>query len=736
MLILTVYSFMRLLSSIFIFIILHLAYFGATQDRPVKSIDFKRLKLHEDIDQLQQVISKHFNSLKSTSLWNSKDVNWFETGVDSMQTVIELDTVLTHRLKVKYLTGLIILMQEYHKGISQNPLLYEDGFDFFKGYINVVDADRIGASLIGLAMGNPYEINSAIFGKATVFFDHPEIYKINIYVYRQFADLFPEKVLSTLVPYLIYPLADTLIIRSAKQFPSQFYDYASASRSQLGKKISLVKDSTVQLLYKIAQEKSGRLIFPFFPLLLNNELKYEKLKANISNEARYFSMLVNTRMVLEKRQFVNDEIFINELDRVIGRKSEEVFIKQINARHEYNDSARFSIVAPLSSDDIYYMIVSGENALYTSSYLGLFDRMINKATGQRGDSILLRVGYHHFRKFLKMAAAFNKLDGFLSTMPDSTAILLIKKFVSGLEKAEDIADAVEVADAYSSIIDSTLKLQVRNEVSSRVQESKDVGDIKGERIYSLLNVLFDSSNNLHDLMDSIYNLSNIFTVAYTDVADISGKVVEQVFFYGDKDSKESYENFMAGFRDKVAWKITEREYWVEIRSIIGKSIWIFANLPLSTPIESEKYVKAQHALIAHLDSMKISPAVVVHRGHSYFLNQSINQFPSNAKIVLVGSCGGYQLLNAMLDRCPNAHIISTKEVGTKAINDPILKLINESLRMGLDINWIEFWKNLEIQFSSRVEKLRFENYIPPYKNLGAIFIKAYSSITAKKPALN
>ena len=736
MLILTVYSFIRLISSIFIFIILHLAFFGSTQDHPVKSIDFKRVKLHEDIDQLQQVISEQFNSPKSKQLWSSKYVNWNEAGVDSMQSVLELDTALTHRLKVKYLTGLIILMQEYHKGMSQNPLLYEAGFDFLKTYVNVVNADRIGASLINVVKGNPYEINSAIFGKATVFFDHPDIYKINIHVYRQFTDLFPEKVLSTLVPYLDYPLADTLIIRSAKQFPSQFYDYASAAQSQLGKKISTVKDSTVQLLYKIAQEKSGRMLFPFFPLLLNNELKYEKIKNNISKEAQYFSMLVNARIALEKKQFVNDEIFINELDRIISRKSEEVFINQLNARHEYTDSARFGIVNPLSSDDIYYLIVSGENTLYTSSYLGLYNIMIKKAAEKRGDSILLRVGYHHFRKFLKMAAAFNKLDGFLSTMPDSTAISLIKKFASGLEKAEDISDAVDVADAYSSIVDSTLKLQVRNEVSISLKESRDLGNLKGERIYSLLNVLVDSSNNLRDVMDSIYHLSNIFTVEYPDVADISGKVVEQVFFYGDKDSKESYDNFMAGFRDKVAWKIAEKEYWVEIRSLIGKSIWIFANRPLSTPTESEKYIKAQHALIAYLDSMKISPAVVVHRGHSYFLKQTISQFPSNAKIVLVGSCGGYQLLNAMLDKCPNAHIISTKEVGSKTINDPILQLINESLRKGLDINWVEFWKNLELQFSSGVEKLRFENYIPPHKNLGAIFIKAYSSITAKQPALN
>jgi TolA-binding protein len=48
---------MRLRSSIFVFIILHVAFAGISQERPVKSVDFKRIKLHEDIDQLQQNLS-------------------------------------------------------------------------------------------------------------------------------------------------------------------------------------------------------------------------------------------------------------------------------------------------------------------------------------------------------------------------------------------------------------------------------------------------------------------------------------------------------------------------------------------------------------------------------------------------------------------------------------------------------------------------------------------------------
>jgi hypothetical protein len=39
------------------------------------------------------------------------------------------------------------------------------------------------------------------------------------------------------------------------------------------------------------------------------------------------------------------------------------------------------------------------------------------------------------------------------------------------------------------------------------------------------------------------------------------------------------------------------------------------------------------------------------------------------------------------------------------------------------------WNNLEVLFakSGREKKDLFDDYIPPHKNLGALFLKAYSS---------
>ena len=92
---------------------------------------------------------------------------------------------------------------------------------------------------------------------------------------------------------------------------------------------------------------------------------------------------------------------------------------------------------------------------------------------------------------------------------------------------------------------------------------------------------------------------------------------------------------------------------------------------------------------------------------------------------ILGSCGGFHNLDEVLHTCPDAHIVSSKEVGTRVVNEPILRSINESLRNGRDIEWIPMWRSLGAQFTAPDARERFENYIPPHKNLGALFIKAY-----------
>ena len=79
------------------------------------------------------------------------------------------------------------------------------------------------------------------------------------------------------------------------------------------------------------------------------------------------------------------------------------------------------------------------------------------------------------------------------------------------------------------------------------------------------------------------------------------------------------------------------------------------------------------------------------------------------------------MIHDILEIAHDAHIIGTKQIADAPVNNPFLKLLGEKLRAGSDIQWIPFWKELDSIVTNEI----FDDYVPPYKNLGALFIKAY-----------
>jgi hypothetical protein len=231
----------------------------------------------------------------------------------------------------------------------------------------------------------------------------------------------------------------------------------------------------------------------------------------------------------------------------------------------------------------------------------------------------------------------------------------------------------------------------------------------------------DSTNHI-DLSKEI-GIAPVYTVENSKLSNDTGKIIQQVFFYGDKDGKDSYESFLSSF-PASEWKRTLKTQWVEIKSLKGKPIWIYANRPLDN--ETDKDAEAQEALVNFLDTSSLRPTIVIHRGHSYHLKYTIDQIPESAKIIMLGSCGGYNNLKQILDYAPEAHIISTKQIGARDVNKPIIEAINNTLRAGKDIDWRQMWNNLEVVFSKagKDKKDLFDDYIPPHKNLGALFLTA------------
>ena len=171
---------------------------------------------------------------------------------------------------------------------------------------------------------------------------------------------------------------------------------------------------------------------------------------------------------------------------------------------------------------------------------------------------------------------------------------------------------------------------------------------------------------------------------------------------GEEITRCTYHNSLT----VIGKKIEDNKNWIAFASTRGKPIYIYANKPLNE--ETGELEKAQAALNNYLENKGLQPAIVIHRGHSYYAPYTIEQIQPSAKIVFLGSCGGYHLIHNVLQHAPDAHIISSKQIGKEVINRPFIDLINEKLRAGSNIDWMPFWN----EFKAKAGKVEgFDDYV-------------------------
>ena len=541
----------------------------------------------------------------------------------------------------------------------------------------------------------------------------------------------PEKILSSLSGNPNNRYADSLIYIAGIRNPEELYRYAAVP-DKLGKLIQQHPHPFIHLVAQLAATPLGRMYFPFLDNLYTGEITVDSIAPYISidSSAGYYQLLVRTKLRYAERIRQGDTVFAMEaLNVKLKSKAMETFVNVINALHDQpNLSLRFKCLENLSPVELYYLAVFGADELYTSSFVkGIYPRIFSRMRIPRSDSLLKLVNYDHYKKFIKISAAYNLLDDFLSRMSYVDAEKIIINFVDDLEKPNSLEDAVDVAETYASIANPAIRQLILLHIQHELNRCKLIGSEKGTHIYSILNLIFQSISK--GGKTDLYEQLGIFSVEELPLKSLrdsqSGKIAIQQFFYGDKDGLMGYQAFLQKFKNP-AWRIIQKKYWVEVNSVKGVPITIYANLPLNELEELDE--KAQDSLIEYFGIHQISPSIVIHRGHSYYVNHTIKRLSSDAKLVILGSCGGYQKLNEIFEICPGAHIISSKQIGTGAINQQLVYTITETLRNAQSLNWRQIWAALSIQFK-HLNKDQFDDYIPPYKNLGAIFILAYQKKT-------
>lgn len=699
-------------------------------------------RINEEQLQLDKIDGKADGQIRAT---HAVDINQIIADVmlrkvNELQDKVELnEKLISNNQKIRYLSYIESLVRGYRHGVRNKELNPAYAPMLLENFEKIMQANIDSQSMAPFIQEVPYalgRINAEIFSENKGYADSKKI------LYQKFCVIHPDKILQTIEPYSSEPFADSLIVISCKFNPTSIYSVAQAAESKLGMLVHRNKNPLVVAVVELSKTPNALFYFPFLDDLLKGRKTVESIKKYVGDgetgydSVGYFKLLVQTEIEYFKRMVSpakDTPIALfgpNGLREVLRTKAIQHFVTPINTLHDLsNINQRMRSIDSLSAVDIYFMMVMSESEIYTSSYKHSFFRMLQRLGAEpRTDSLLLSVHFDFFKKFIKMAANYNKLDTFLKFMPKQSSETLMRGFIANLDNTGNLEDAVDVADSYSSINDLVLQSTILGYVIENEKKALQNNNSRGKTIYSLLKSIFLSADSTNKIdLTSVLGIPSIYEIENKDIRDDSGRIVQQVYWYGDDDGKKFFPAFISSFSPKE-WIISPGKEWYEIRSRKG-NVWVFANRPLDNDANLDD--SAQVHLNNYLAENNMLPSVVVHRGHSYWLPRTIKRMAGNARIVVLGSCGGYKNLNDIIDVNPDAHIISTKEIGTGDINRPILNYLNQTFESGNKLVWKTMWASLTRLFAndpSRAVRESWEDYIPPYKNLGAIFLKGYNNM--------
>ncbi|NCI48688.1 hypothetical protein GWC95_02045 [Sediminibacterium roseum] len=649
--------------------------------------------------------------------------------VNNMRAQVELNSKLDEKGKFTWLRGINEMLVAFGSAYRNHVLSASMLPPLVKAFEDAMQAQLSGNSILPVVTANEPEVGNILMDNFALR-ENEGIPAARDVIVLKSIQRNPNQVLQILTKHPNNRFADSLIIREAFKNQEDLSRYAAAPNA-LGRRIQSVNHPLVKIIGKLALTKTGRMYFPFLDNLYTGKITMDSITPYVKNDSSvgYYRLLVRTRIEYAERMHRGDTpMAVQALTVKLKQKAVDLFINEINALHDIsNEKIRFKKLEGLRPEELYYLAVLGEDEIYTSSFVsGVYKKIFESMDVPRSDSLLDRVHNDYYKKFIKMCAAYNTLDNFLSRMSATTSEGLLRSFVDGLEKGATLEDAVDVADSYASIYNKDIRKLILTEVQTNLDQTSRTQNKRGQLIYKLLNTIFQSMDSTkHIDMTAELGIDPVYIMPKKALQDTSNRIIIQQFSYGDKDAATYFAAFMSRFRN-ANWKIKTTPQWVEISSV-GKNttpVTIYANLPLDEKQELD--IQAQDALIDYLEANNLEPKIVIHRGHSYYLNGTISRLPSSAKLVLLGSCGGYQKLNDILKICPTAQIISSKQTGAGVVNQIIIDAITERLRLGKDLVWEDIWKNVSIKVGAGYRE-KFDDYIPPHKNLGAIFIMAYDN---------
>jgi hypothetical protein len=298
--------------------------------------------------------------------------------VDRIQVMIEnmpangKDPNEDNQVKLQYLRAVWEMMRAYNADPRPDPYYYQ----------------RVVANMHDMLMATQ-EGKLAEFVKAhndvvtlnngKVLFDkHPDV---RAWIYTKVGQDSPLVMIKRLEEYANDSFAGDIIKVVARINPSMIFNYAQSTNPLLKTPVTRTNDPLVQTIVSIATRSKAPLkAFPFLNDIFTGRKTIDEVDRIGLDPAQYFQNLVRIKL---ENDSVSRQIYTSELQY----RALKDFVRPMNDLHEEKDPVRFKCIDSLPSSSLYFLLVYGQDEIYTSSFIGTFKRMMERMKPMKGSKM-------------------------------------------------------------------------------------------------------------------------------------------------------------------------------------------------------------------------------------------------------------------------------------------------------------------------------------------------------------
>ena len=411
---------------------------------------------------------------------NDQWLLYYDVYFDKVDSFIRrvVDANMYNWQKKNLLFGMKLTLQEINSKNYKQPLYYQKLFDNAFGMIGAVEHK----DLISFLITDP------VYSVKNIYFYKFEIEAKDFLV--KAAANYPDEVLKVFNKFQDRPYRDTIVEVCAIIAPNVTKNY-------------LIGETPIKNILKNNTHPSVmgmRGFFAQYNILSKGMVLVDDIVAGEMTIQEANAISLNKRQFLRKMIEIRNQDYamaLYSLDQELKTSSLE-YVREINDLHnEPNPKIRFKSIDDFNWKELYTIMVYGEEEIFTSSFNGAYERLLYrlKESKMSGWKMLDSLRFNKFRTFIKLCAGYGKLNDFLGSMSKDQSRELIKKFTQDLEKTGELTSAINVADAFGSIKDSSLQLEIENNINVEYERVACDSSKTGLAIYGLLRSLFVNNKN-------------------------------------------------------------------------------------------------------------------------------------------------------------------------------------------------------------------------------------------------